>query len=230
MMRKILVSVAAVVILFPGLVLASGGSPMSVPTSPGTPPAPRLTPEQEAAKKYNDGLKHKDKADALAKEAGAAGLDEKKRAKLESSARKEYDKAREEFLAATEKNPMMFQAHGDLGYVYRRTGDYTAALASYDRALELSPDYTPAIEYRAEAFLGVNRLEEAKSAYMTLFNSDRARADELTVAMKAWLDKRRQDAAGLAPETIEDFSKWLSQREEIAGRTSALIQPRNPGW
>ena len=229
-MRTIIVPVAAAVILLPGLVLASGGSPMSVPGSPGTQASPRLTPEQEAARKYNDGLKHKDKADALAKEAEAGSLDEKKRGKIEASARKEYDKAREDFLAATDKNPMMFQAHGGLGYVYRRMGDYTSALESYDRALELSPDYTPAIEYRAEAYLGVNRLEEAKSAYMTLFNSDRARADELAAAMKVWVDKRHQDAAGVAPETIEDFSKWLSQREEIAGRTSALIQPRNQGW
>jgi tetratricopeptide (TPR) repeat protein len=229
-MRKMIVSVAAAVILLPGSVLASGGSPMSVPNSPSTPASPRLTPEQEAARRYNDGLKHKDKADALAREAEAGTLDEKKRAKIEASAHKEYDKAREDFLAATDKNPMMFQAHGGLGYIYRRMGDYTAALESYDRALQLSPDYTPAVEYRAEAYLGLNRLEDAKSAYMTLFNSDRARADELAAAMKTWVDKRHQDAAGVAPETIEDFSKWLSQRQEIAGRTSALIQPRNPGW
>ncbi len=135
-----------------------------------------------------------------------------------------------EFLAATDRNPAMFQAHGGLGYVYRRTGDFAAALKAYDRALELEPKYTPAIEYRAEAYLGVNRLDDAKTAYMTLFNADRARADELAAAMQSWLQKRRQDAAGLAPETIEDFAKWLSQREEIAGQTSALIQPQDPRW
>jgi len=192
--------------------------------------APRLTPEQEAAQRYNDGLKHKDKADALAREAEAETSDAKKRAKLEASARKEYEKAMKEFLAATDRNPAMFQAHGGLGYVYRRTGDLAAALKAYDRALELEPRYTPAIEYRAEAYLGVNRLDDAKTAYMTLFNADRARADELAVAMQTWLQKRRQDAAGLAPETIEDFAKWLSQREEIASQTSALIQPHDPRW
>ena len=217
--------------LFHGVALASGGSPMPAPRSPGmTSSSPRVTPEQQAVQRYNDGLKHKDKADALAKEAEAEASDAKRHGKLEASARKEYEKAMKEFLAATEKNPRMFQAHGGLGYVYRRTGDYDAALKAYDRALELEPGYTPAIEYRAEAYLGVNRLEEAKTAYMTLFNADRARADELAAAMKSWLEKRRQDAAGLAPGIIEDFAKWLSQRAEIADRTSALLQTKDPRW
>ena len=224
------VAVVAFVLLH-GAALASGGSPMPAPRSPRmAPSAPRLTPEQEAAQRYNDGLKHKDKADALASEAEAEASNAKKRAKLEASARKEYEKAMKEFLAATDRNPAMFQAHGGLGYVYRKTGDFAAALKAYDRALELEPKYTPAIEYRAEAYLGVNRVDEAKTAYMALFNADRARADELAAAMKSWLQRRRQDAAGLAPETIEDFAKWLSQREEIAGQTSALIQPHDSRW
>ena len=224
------VAVVAFVLLH-GAALASGGSPMPAPRSPRmAPSAPRLTPEQEAAQRYNDGLKHKDKADALASEAEAEASNAKKRAKLEASARKEYEKAMKEFLAATDRNPAMFQAHGGLGYVYRKTGDFAAALKAYDRALELEPRYTPAIEYRAEAYLGVNRVDEAKTAYMALFNADRARADELATAMKSWLQRRRQDAAGLAPETIEDFAKWLSQREEIAGQTSALIQPQDSRW
>jgi len=192
--------------------------------------APRQTPEQEAAQRYNDGLKHKDKADALARDAEAETSDAKKRSKLEASARKEYEKAMKDFLAATDRNPAMFQAHGGLGYVYRKTGDFAAALKAYDRALDLEPKYTPAIEYRAEAYLGVNRVDDVKTAYMTLFNADRARADELANAMKTWLEKRRQDAAGVAPEAIEDFAKWLSQRQEIAGQTSALIQPQDSRW
>lgn len=229
-MWRISLVVAATFSLLHGSASASGGSSVPVPRSPGMSSSPRLTPEQQAAQRYNDGLKHKDKADTLAREAEAETSDAKRHDKLEASARKEYEKARQDFLAATEKNPGMFQAHGGLGYVYRKTGDFAAALKAYDRALELAPDYAPAIEYRAEAYLGVNRLEEVKSAYMTLFIADRGRADELVIAMKAWLEKRRLDAAGLRPETIEDFGKWLSQREEIAGRTSALLRPKEPRW
>src|SRR6266571_9062018 len=168
MSKMIAITVAAFALL-PGAALASGGSPMPVPSSPGMrSSAPRLTPEQEAAQRYNDGLKHKDKADALAREAEAETSDAKKRAKLEASARKEYEKAMKDFLAATDRNPAMFQAHGGLGYVYRKTGDFAAALKAYDRALDLEPKYTPAIEYRAEAYLGVNRLDDAKFFFIML--------------------------------------------------------------
>ena len=54
-----------------------------------------------------------------------------------------------------------------------------------DRALELAPDYGEAIEYRAEAYLGLDRIDDAKKAYMQLFNLDRALADELMEAMRA---------------------------------------------
>jgi len=230
-MRKTSALALMAVTLLPGVALASGGGSMPAPSTPGArSSAPRLTPEQQAVERYNDGVKHKDKGDALAKEAVAQTSDAKKRAKLESSANKEYGKAMKEFLAATERNPKMFQAHGGLGYVYRKTGDFDSSLKAYDKALELEPKYTPAIEYRAEAYLSVNRLDDAKTAYMTLFNVDRARADELAAAMKGWLEKRQKDAAGVTPDTIEDFAKWLSQREEIAGRTSALAQPADSRW
>jgi tetratricopeptide (TPR) repeat protein len=221
---------AATALLCQGLALASGGSPMPPPRSPGTTSSSKPSPELQAAEKYNDGLKHKDRADALANEAGAAASDAQKRAGLEAEARKEYEKAMKDFLFATRKDPGMYQAHGSLGYVYRKTGDYPAALKAYDRALELEPKYTPAIEYRAEAYLGLSHLDEAKAAYMTLFNADRARADELAAAMKIWLETRRRDAAGLPPQTIEDFATWLSQRQEIASQTGALLQPKDPRW
>lgn len=230
-MRILGALVAAFVVLIQGVALGASGSSAPVPAAPpGASPMSKPTPEQEAAQRYNSGLKHQEKADALSKQAAEETSDARKRDKLEASAKKEYEKAMKDFLVATERNPRMHQAHGALGYVYRKTGDHAAALKSYDQALGLAPDYTPAIEYRAEACLGLNRLEDAKTAYMTLFNADRARADELAAAMKTWLEKRRHDAAGIPPETIEDFAKWLSQREEIAGQTSALLQPEDPRW
>jgi len=215
-------------VLVQGAALASGGSPMPGPRTSA--PSPRLTPEQQATQSYNSGLKHQEKGDDLAKEADAQAADPKKREKIESQARKEYEKAMKEFKAATEKDPKMFQAHSGLGYTLRKTGDYDAALAAYNQALELEPHYSPAIEYRAEAYLGLNRVDDAKSAYVTLFSGDRKRADELQAAMKRWLEKRRQDPQGVAPEAIEEFSKWMAQREEIAGRTSALTQPKDDRW
>lgn len=226
-MLKVSAVAAIVLTLSLGSAAASGGS--SIPSSPAPRVSPRMTPEQQAAQKYNDGLKHIEKGDKANRGASEA-KDAKQSAKEEASARKEYQKAVVDLQAAIEKAPAMFQAHGSLGYALRKLGDYPAALKAYDKALELNAAYTPSIEYRAEAYLGLNRVDDAKSAYMDLFNSDRKRADELAAAMKSWLEARRQDARGVAPETIEEFAKWLSQRGEIAGRTSALTGRKGPRW
>jgi tetratricopeptide (TPR) repeat protein len=43
----------------------------------------------------------------------------------------------------------------------------------YSKALELNPAYPEAIEYRGEAYLGLNKINEAKEAYMALFRESR---------------------------------------------------------
>lgn len=234
-MKKALVTVAMLVLLS-GALLASGGS--SVPTprtadprdSSDSPEGQRLTPEQEAAIAYNDGLKHQEKADTLRKNAAAELANDKKHDKLEAQSKKEYANALQNFEDATKKNPKMFQAFSGIGYAQRKLGNYDGALAAYNRALEIEPRYSPAIEYRAEAYLGLNRVDDAKSAYTALFAGDRKRADELHAAMKDWLELRRKDPGGVAPETIEEFSKWVARREEVAGQTSALVPPMAGRW
>ncbi|MBI4169778.1 MAG: tetratricopeptide repeat protein [Acidobacteria bacterium] len=226
MLRK---TAAAMVVfgLFRGMAEAAGSSPKEIPEAPER--ASVMTPPQQAAQRYNSGLKRLEKAAKLERDLQAVA-DLKKRAALGEKVRKEYEKAIEDFLFATGKDPNLYQAHGSLGYAYRKTGDYPAALKAYDRALELDASYAPAIEYRAEACLGLNRLEEVKEAYMKLFSSDRPRADELASAMKTWVEAHRREPAGLSPETIEEFAKWVAQREEIAGRTGALVPTKDDRW
>jgi tetratricopeptide (TPR) repeat protein len=191
--------------------------------------APRKTPEEQAVEHYNAGLKLRDKALALLKEAARAGGD-KDRAKLQNKAQKEFGRAISQFRTATEKNSRFYQAHSDLGFALRKTGDYAAALESYDRALSLSPDYTPAIEYRAEAYLGLDRVEDAKKAYLTLFPSDRGRADELLEAMKGWVEKRRVEPGPLTPDAVQEFSRWVAQRAELAGQTPSVSELQERKW
>ncbi len=229
-MKNALLGVAMLVVI-PGAAYASGGSPE--PTrrpSDSAAEVQRLTPEQEAALAYNDGLKHQEKADTLSKNAAAETADAKKHDKLVAQSKKEYEKALRDFEDATHKDPKLFQAWSGIGYAKRKLGDYDASLAAYNHALELEPKYSPAIEYRAEAFLGLDRLDDAKAAYTALFTGDRKRADELHAAMKAWLEMRRKDPAGVAPETIEEFSKWIEQREQIAGTTSELVPQKANRW
>jgi tetratricopeptide (TPR) repeat protein len=197
--------------------------------SAGSMSTPHVSPEEQAANKYNHGLKTQEKADEAWKETQAAA-DPKKRAKAEDSAKKEYEKAREEYEAAIKLDPTHYQAQGALGYVLRRLGNYDESLLAYAQALKIKPGFTPAIEYRGEAYLGLNRVEDAKADYMTLFASDRPHAEELAAAMKSWVDARRKDPKGVDPATVEEFSKWLGSRQEIAAQTSALLPPKDARW
>ena len=186
------------------------------------------TAKQLAAQSYNAGVAYIKKAGELEDKARSIQAD-KKRAKLEAKSRKAYEKAIRANIDAIQHYPETFEAHSNLGYAYRKIGAYEKGLAAYDKALDLEPRYTPAIEYRAEAYLALNRLEEARSAYLVLFRSDRPRALELGAAMSRWLEQRRADSGGLSPEVIEEFADWLSERDEIARQTGALKQPES-GW
>lgn len=202
----------------------SGSAPMPQPAL-----RQELTPEQEATELYNDGISYRDKAAKLEKEAAVA-TDVRKREKLEAKAKDRHESSIKKFAGATARNPKLFQAWGSLGYAHRKVGDFKASLDAYARALEIQPNYTPAIEYRAEAYLGLNRIDDVKAAYMTLFNLDRPRADELAAAVEKWLEKRKADPSGVDPGTLDEFSKWAQERKQLASQTSSLTKPTSERW
>ena len=210
-------------------VWASGGGSAPVGGGGMSSSSGSMTPEQQAVMHYNNGLKAQEKADKLGQEAATAE-DPKSRDKAQSKSQKAYANARGDFENAIKKDPKMYAAHGALGYVKRRLGDFDGSLAAYDRALELKPGYTPAIEYRAEAYLGLGKIEEAKAAYITLFGADRKRADELSAAMSRWVEAKQKDPGSVDPKAIEEFSGWLNQRLEIAKQTAALLPAQDARW
>jgi tetratricopeptide (TPR) repeat protein len=212
------VALLATQLLLPMTLSAAGGSSASSDD-----------PQQEAAAAYNLGLRHRDKAWGLEKKL-ATKTDEADRAKIEAKIGKEYGKAIDSFREAIEANPKMHQAYSSLGYALRKTGDYNSSLTAYNRALELEPSYTEAIEYRGEAFLGLNRIDDAKEAYMELFRSDRARAEELMTAMKTWVEERAAEPGVVDPDRLEQFSAWVEERSAIAAQTASLVESSDRSW
>ncbi|MEM7481145.1 MAG: tetratricopeptide repeat protein [Acidobacteriota bacterium] len=208
---------ALAALLAPVALFAAGGS--SAPTPTPRPSLPELTPEQKADAAYNRGLELRDKAWSIEDQNGDAK-------KIE----KVYRKAAKRFEDATNQNPKHHQAWSSLGYALRKLGEYEDSLAAYDTALELAPTYTEAIEYRAEAYLGLNRLDDAKEAYMHLFSLDRQRADELMTAMVTWLENRKADPDGVDAETLEAFDAWVVERTKLADQTASLTQLRDRVW
>jgi tetratricopeptide (TPR) repeat protein len=124
----------------------------------------------------------------------------------------------------------MYEAWNYIGFANRHLGNFDAALSAYAKALELNPAYPEAIEYRAEAYLGLNKIDDAKEAYMTLFRESRGLAGELMTAMRRWTDARRIQPQGLAPEDVEAFSKWVDERAGIAAQTASLAVGAQATW
>lgn len=226
-------SVRALVILGAGvglwqtLALASG-SAVGMPASSGPSMATR-TPEEMAIASYNSGIDHKDKGIKL-EESAATTTDVKQKAKATDNAKKEYEKALKDFKSAASNNPDMYQAYNGMGFAYRKTGDYVKALEMYDKALTLQPGFPDAIEYRGEAYLGLNRVDDAKKAYLEVLAADRKQADTLMSAMKTWIQDHKTTPAGVDPATIDGLEKWIGERAEIAKDTAPMGLSHGPTW
>lgn len=212
---RVSAGIAAILLVFPMIAVAAGGSSSSIPSATASIAG---DPMAMAKDSYNRGLKYRDKAWEY--EAKAAAAEGTAREKFMKKAGKEFEKALRAFDSAIGDDPSLYQAHSSRGYVLRKTGNYYESLASYNRALEINPRYAEAIEYRAEAYLGLNKVAEAKDAYMELFRSDRKRADELMEAMQAWVEAREIDAAGVEGDVLAEFSGWVQERSGLADQTA----------
>jgi tetratricopeptide (TPR) repeat protein len=198
---------------------AGGGAMPSSPMQTRDP----LTPEEQARNDYNAGVRLIEKADELSADA-MHQADEHKKTKALGKAAQAYSTAMKKFANATQLQPSNYQAWNYIGYANRKLGKYDAALAAYDRALGLKPDYAEAIEYRGHAYLGLNRLAEAKSAYLALFAGNRQLAATLLAAMQAWVGEHRGNAEGVDGPTLESFASWVSERSTIASQTASLTR------
>ena len=200
-------------------------------TSPSPEPQEQtLTPEQEAVEHYNSGISLRERAWKLTEKLETA-TEDKQRAKLESKIAKSYKRASQEFRTATQKNSRMYSAYSELGYCLRKLGDYRASLEAYDTALSIEPRYAEAVEYRAEAYLGLNRLDEAKEAYMQLFGGARPLADKLLEAMQSWVAETRANGGdGVDPNRLEEFAGWVAERSELAAQTESISQLQKHDW
>ena len=198
----------------------AGSGDMATPSDQR--PIPK-SPETQAMNAYNAGVHLVEKADDLGADA-ARQTDEHKQKKTLDKARHNYSAALRKFAQAIEFQSGMYQAWNYLGYTQRKLGNYQDALTAYDRALSIKPGYAEAIEYRAHAYLGLNRLSEAKESYLALYASNRKLAASLLTAMQEWVGAHRANAAGIDGAMLESFGSWVSERSKIAGQTVGLTR------
>jgi tetratricopeptide (TPR) repeat protein len=198
----------------------ASGSSMPAPSAPSGPSVPAMSPEEMARAAYNSGIDHKDRGVKL--EQKAAVEQAKDQQKDLAKAKGEFEKSLKDFKRASDLAPNLYQAYNGMGFAYRKTGDYAKALEMYDKALQMQPGFPDAVEYRGEAYLGLNRVEDAKQAYMELFASDRKQADILMKAMTDWVAKRHADPAGVDPAALSAFESWMKERSTLAGQTAHM--------
>lgn len=153
----------------------------------------------------------------------AEAMTDRARQEAMRGAAEAYQEALDAFEQAVRAEERMYEAHTYIGYANRKLGRYERALSAYARALEIKPDYARAIEYQGEAYLGLDRFEDAKFNYLRLYALDAEQAGKLLDAAARWLAHREQDPRGMSKEALAAAAAWLKARRpaQATARTDA---------
>jgi tetratricopeptide (TPR) repeat protein len=199
-----------------------GGMRDQTPDTSSTPPVEK--PDAAAKKAFNAGVKSLNRAREL-EEAAAKTTNPDKKAAAMDKVGDAYGRALDQFTEVLRNKGDAADAWNNVGYIHLRLGAYNESIDDYNHTLALNPDLLDAVEHRAEAYLAVDRLDEAKAAYMNLFNHARPLADLLMVSMQTWLESHRTAANGMRAADIESFGKWIQERDGIAKQTASAAAP-----
>src|SRR5262245_2796651 len=219
-----------VMLMLAPLVLASGsggmggGMPSGGGSSGMSSPHPK-TSAQIATQSYNAGLGHKKKAVQF-EEKAAKAKDETERNKQLAKAKEQYEDSIQDYKKAIGANNQLYQAMNELGYAYRKTGDFDSSIKAYNAALTVRPDFTPAIEYRGEAYLALGMFDKVKESYMNLYRDDQDHAAMLMKAMDTWV----QQQSGEATPDAKAFSDWVTERKTAAATTQSVSMNNLHDW
>ena len=178
-------------------------------------------PDAAATKAYTAGKKSLAKAKDFETAAAAAQNPDKRSNALEKMG-DAYNRALDQFTEALSNKGDMYDAWNQVGYIHLRLGAYAESIDDYNHTLALKPDLYEATFHRGEAYLAIDRLEDAKGAYLDLFNHARPLADRLMVSMQSWLAVHRTDSNGMRAADVDAFDKWLQERDGIAKQTASL--------
>ncbi len=177
-------------------------------------------PDAAATKAYKTAVKSLNKAREHEEAMAKATNPDKKADELDKIG-DAYGKALDYFTLALSNKGDMVEAWNGAGYVHLRLGAFNESIDDYNHTLALKPELYEAIEHRAEAYMALDRLEDAKVSYMNLFNHARPLADQLMVTMQKWLESHRVAANGMRAADIDSFDKWLQEKDGIAKQTAS---------
>jgi len=207
MRTKFMLPVSAALLLAATAAYASfGGGGKSQPANP-----PSSTPQDAQAN--TSGARHEADSwyhDAYNDVAKAKREMEENKTK---NAEKHFRKAIERAEHAVGIDSTYHEAWNLIGYASRSVKDYDYALVAYQRCLAIKPDYAPAREYLAEAYLLMNQPQKAREQMAWLEKS--GASDEFTRIKAAWDDWARQH-----PDQSAAMSNATSTPAATAGAPS----------
>jgi tetratricopeptide (TPR) repeat protein len=138
----------------------------------------------------------------------------------------DFKDAEREFAAALKTTPSFYPAETSLGYVELARKDLKAALAHFDRALELNPKHDDVSAYlgRGQALLGLNREGEAIGAFEAAIAADPTQTD---LARRVEVLKFRNVEQGLSRAREAARAGRLDDASQ-AYRTAIASSPDSP--
>jgi tetratricopeptide (TPR) repeat protein len=125
-------------------------------------------------------------------------------------AQKAYRASLPNFATAVRLDRTMHEAYTYMGYANRKLGSYDEALRAYEQALKINADSPYAIEYQGEAFLGLNRIDEARFNFLRLYALDPQHATKLLQAMRAWM--AANEAKPPAGIDMPALAAWIAEK------------------
>lgn len=172
-------------------------------------PGPVPVSEQGAIDAYTAGYASILRAEHAENLAAASTTDAERTAAL-ADAKKAYQASLPNFAAAVRLDHSMHEAYTYLGYANRKLGRYGEALHAYEQALKINPDTTFAIEYQGEAFLGLNRVDEARFNFLRLYALDQNQAAKLLQAISAWVEANKANPP--AGTDVPALAAWVAEK------------------
>jgi tetratricopeptide (TPR) repeat protein len=214
MRTKLMLPFSALLLVATTAYASFGGGKTQTPSPPAStaPDAPVSSPEarRQAESWYHDAYNDVAKAKRELEEGKSKNAD------------KRFRKAIERAQRAAEIDSTYHEAWNLIGYAARSLKQFDMSLGAYQRCLQIQPNYAPAREYLAEAYLLLNQPQKAleQSAWL-----ERIGASEELVRFKAAWD----DWARLHPEQSAALSAPGSATPTTAGTaadsTSAAQKP-----
>jgi len=174
-------------------------------------PGPVPLSEQGAIDAYTAGYASILRAEHAENLAAAASNDAERKVAL-GEAQKAYQASLPNFATAARLDETMHEAYTYMGYANRKLGRYEEALRAYEQALKINPDTTYAIEYQGEAFLGLNRIDEARFNFLRLYALDQHQAAKLLQAMHAWV--QANEAKPPAGIDMPALTAWIAEKSD----------------